>query len=181
MTAHRHARERRPKRPLSRVPETAYGFDEEERNSKMKYAASMIAVLLLTSAALARRSEGREKTSGPVYTNNVFKTKNKTIPFTCSPTNCREQQDRSLLFNVSCQTNKEGDKLEISAGGKSQTVQAFGLIDIPGDLKAPKKGSVPIKLSVSEEEGSPQMTFTFKYTTEQVKRPSCRKWGEVEL
>jgi hypothetical protein len=147
----------------------------------MKLVGSVIIVLMLTSAAVAKKGERGEKSSAPVHTKNTLRAKGKSISFTCSPTNCREQQDGSLLFNVSCQTDKEGDKLEISAGDKSQTVQAYGFVDLPGDLKAPKKGSVPIKLSVSEEEGSPQTTFTFKYTSEQVKRPTCRKWGDVEL
>ena len=71
--------------------------------------------------------------------------------------------------------------MEISIGDKSQTIQSFGFVDIPGDIKAPKKGSVPIKISASEDEGVPQTTFTFKYTTEQIKRPTCRKYGDVEL
>jgi hypothetical protein len=71
--------------------------------------------------------------------------------------------------------------LEIAVGDKSQTVQAYGFIDIPGEIKAPKKGSVPIKISVSESEDSPRTTFTFKYTVEQIKRPSCRKYGDLEL
>ena len=99
----------------------------------------------------------------------------------CGPTNCREQQDASLLFHLSWQTNKEDDKLEIYMGDKNQTIQSYGFVDIPGEIKAPKKGSVPIKISVSEDEGSPHTTFTFKYTVEQIKRPTCRKYGEVEL
>jgi len=147
----------------------------------MKLVGSVIIVLMLTSAALAKKADRREKRLGPVYTNNTLKTKGKTISFTCSPTNCREQQDGSYLFNLSCQTNKEGDKLEVSMGDKTQLVQSYGFIDIPGELKAPKKGSVPIKISVSETEGSPQTIFTFKYTVEQIKRPTCRKWGDVEI
>jgi hypothetical protein len=85
------------------------------------------------------------------------------------------------LFNLSCQTNKEGDKLEVSLGDKSQTIQAYGFLDIPGDIKAPKKGSVPIKIFVSEKGDSPQTTFTFRYTVEQIKRPTCRKYGDIEL
>jgi hypothetical protein len=72
-------------------------------------------------------------------------------PFTCSPTNCREQKDGSFLFNLSCKTNKEGDKLEISVGERSQTIPSYGLLDIPRELKAPKKGSVPMKILASEE------------------------------
>ena len=79
------------------------------------------------------------------------------------------------------QTNKENDKLEVSMGDQSQTIQSFGFVDIPGDIKALKQGSVPIKISVSEDEGSPQTTFTFKYTVEQIKRPTCLKYGDVEL
>jgi hypothetical protein len=147
----------------------------------MKLVGSVIIVLMLTSAALAKKGERPQKNSEPVRTVNTMKAKGKSISFTCSPTNCREQQDGSLLFNLTCQTNKEGDKLEISMGDKSQTVQAYGFVEIPGNLKAPKKGSAPIKLSVSEEEGAPQTIFTFKYTSEQIRRPSCLKWGDVEL
>ena len=147
----------------------------------MKVIGLVAAFLLLTSVALAKKPDRGEKKSNPTRTINTFKANGKSISFTCSPNNCREQQDGSLLFNLSCQTNKEDDKLEVSMGDKSQTIQSFGLVDIPGDLKAPKKGSVPIKISVSETEGSPQTTFTFKYTVEQVKRPTCRKYGDVEL
>jgi len=66
-------------------------------------------------------------------------------------------------------------------GDKGQTIQAYGFVDIPGEIKAPKKGSVPIKISVSENEDSPRTTFTFKYTVEQIKRPTCQKYGAVEL
>jgi hypothetical protein len=148
---------------------------------KMKLVGSVLILLMLTSASLAKKAERREKKSDPVRTINTLKTKGKSISFTCSPTNCREQQDGSLKFNLSCQTNKEGDKLEISVGDKSQTIQSYGFVDIPGQLKAPKKGSVPMKISVSEDEGSPQTTFTFKYTVEQIKRPTCLKYGDVEL
>lgn len=147
----------------------------------MKLLGSVLILLMLTSASLAKKAERREKKSDPVRTVNTLKAKGKSIAFTCSPSNCREQQDGSLLFNLSCQTNKENDKLEVSMGSKSQTIQSFGFVDIPGDMKAPKKGSVPIKISASEEEGAPQTTFTFKYTTEQVNRPTCRKYGDVEL
>ncbi len=147
----------------------------------MKLIGSLIIVLLLTSAAVAKKGERPQKSAEPVRTVNTLKAKGKSISFTCSPTNCREQKDGSLLFNLSCQTNKEDDKLEISMGDKSQTIQSYGFVDIPGDLKAPKKGSVPIRISVSETEGSPQTTFTFKYTVEQVKRPTCLKYGDVEL
>jgi hypothetical protein len=147
----------------------------------MKLMSSLIILLTLTSAALAKKPAKREKKSGPVYTNNVFKAKGKSILFTCSPTNCREQQDGGFLFNLSCKTDKEGDSVEIAAGGKSQTVQSYGFIDIPGDIKAPKKGSVPLKISVSESEDSPRMSFAFKYTVEQIKQPTCRKYGEIEL
>ena len=147
----------------------------------MKLVGSMVILLMLTSAALAKKAERREKKSDPVRTINTLRAKGKSITFTCSPNNCREQQNGSLLFNLTCQTNKEGDKLEISVGDKSQTIQSYGFVDIPGDLKAPKKGSVPIKISVSEEEGAPQTTFTFKYTAEQIRRPTCLKYGDVEL
>jgi hypothetical protein len=147
----------------------------------MRLLGSVIIVLMLTSASLAKKAERREKKSDPVRTINTLKAKGKSISFTCSPNNCREQQDGSLLFNLSCQTNKEGDKLEISMGDQSQTIQSYGFVDIPGKIKAPKKGSVPIKISVSETEGSPQTIFTFRYTAEQVKRPTCLKYGDVEL
>jgi hypothetical protein len=148
----------------------------------MKLVGSVIIVLLLTSAAaLAKKAERPQRKSGPVHTNNILKTKDKSILFTCSPTNCREQEDGSFLFNLSCQTGKEGDKVEIAVGEKSQTVQSYGFIDIPGDIKAPKKGSVPMKISVSEDEDSPRMTFSFKYTVEQIKQSTCRKYGDIEL
>jgi hypothetical protein len=148
---------------------------------KMKLVGSVVILLMLTSASLAKKAERREKKSDPVHTINTLRTKAKSISFTCSPTNCREQQDGSLLFNLSCQTNKEDDKLEISMGDKNQTVQSYGFIDIPGEIKAPKKGSVPIKISVSEDENSARTTFAFKYTVEQIRRPTCRKYGDVEL
>jgi hypothetical protein len=147
----------------------------------MKLVGIVAAFFLLTSVSLAKKAERREKKSNPTYTINTLRGKGKSISFTCSPTNCREQQDGSLLFNLSCQTNKENDKLEIYMGDKSQTIQAYGFVDIPGDIKAPKKGSVPIKISASEDEGSPRTTFTFKYSVEQVKRPTCRKYGDIEL
>ena len=147
----------------------------------MKLLGSVLILLMLTSASLAKKAERREKKSDPVHTINTLRAKGKNILFTCSPTNCREQQDGSLLFNLSCQTNKEDDKLEIYMGDKNQTIQSYGFVDIPGEIKAPKKGSVPIKISVSEDEDSPRTTFTFKYTVEQIKRPTCRKYGNVEL
>ena len=148
----------------------------------MKLAGLVVAfLLLLTSVSLAKKAERREKKSNSTYTINTLKGKGGNISFTCSPTNCREQADGSLLFNLSCQTNKEDDKLEVSMGDKSQTIQSYGFVDIPGDIRAPKKGSVPIKISVSESEGSPRTTFTFKYAAEQIKRPTCRKYGDVEL
>ena len=147
----------------------------------MKVVGLVVAFSLLTSVSLAKKAEKREKTSNPVRTINTLKGKGKNIAFTCSPTNCREEKDGSLLFNLSCQTNKEDDKLEVLLGDKSQTIQSYGFIDIPGDIKAPKKGSVPIKISVSENEDSPRTTFTFKYTVEQIKRPTCQKYGAVEL
>lgn len=147
----------------------------------MKVVASVIILLALTSPSLARKAERRETKSDPVRTINTLKAKGKSISFTCSPTNCREQKDGSLLFNLSCQTNKENDKLEVYLGDKNQTIQSWGFVDIPGDIKAPKKGSAPIKISASEDEDSPRTTFTFKYTAEQIKRPTCRKYGEVEL
>ena len=147
----------------------------------MKLVGLMVAFCLLTSVALAKKGERREKKSKPYYTINTLKGKERNISFTCTPTNCREQGDGSYLFNLSCQTNKEGDTLEVYMGEKSQKIQSYGFIDISGDIKAPKKGSVPIRISVSESEDSPQATFTFKYTTEQIKRPTCRKYGEIEL
>jgi len=147
----------------------------------MKLVGIVVTFFLLTSVSLAKRTERREKKSPPARTINTLKVKGRNISFTCSPTNCREQQDGSLLFNLTCQTNKENDKLEVSLGDKSQTIQSYGFVDIPGDLKAPKKGSVPIKISVSENEGSPQTTFTFKYTVEQIKRPTCLKYGDIEI
>ena len=147
----------------------------------MKLIGLMVAFCLLTSVALAKKSERHRKDSKPYYTINTLKIKGGNIPFTCTPSNCREQADGSLLFNLSCQTNKEDDKLEIQMGDKHQTIQSYGFIDIPGDIKAPKKGSVPIKISVSESDGSPQVTFTFRYTVAQIKRPSCRKYGDIEL
>jgi hypothetical protein len=147
----------------------------------MRLLGSVIILLTLTSASLAKKAERREKKSDPVRTINTLRTKGKSISFTCSPTNCREEQDGSLLFNLTCQTNKENDKLEVYLGDKGQTIQAYGFVDIPGEIKAPKKGSVPIKISVSENEDSPRTTFTFKYTVEQIKRPTCQKYGAVEL
>ncbi len=148
----------------------------------MKLVGLMVTfLLLLTSVSLAKKAERQEKKSNPARTINTLRGKNGNISFTCSPANCREQQDGSLLFNLSCQTNKENDKLEVYLGDKSQTIQSYGFVDIPGDLKAPKKGSVPIKISVSETEDSPRTTFTFKYTVEQIKTPTCRKYGDIEL
>ena len=147
----------------------------------MKLVGSLVVLLMLTSAALAKKAEKREKKSDPVRTINTLRTKGKSVSFTCGPTNCREQQDASLLFHLSWQTNKEDDKLEIYMGDKNQTIQSYGFVDIPGEIKAPKKGSVPIKISASEDEDSPRTTFTFKYTVEQIKRPACRKYGDVEL
>jgi hypothetical protein len=135
----------------------------------MRTVGVVVAFLLLTSAAVAKKPERREKKSNPAYTINTLKSKGKNISFTCSPANCREQQDGSLLFNLSCQTNKEDDKLEVSMGDKSQTIQSYGFIDIPGDLRAPKKGSVPIKISVSENEDAPRTAFTFKYSVDQIR------------
>jgi hypothetical protein len=66
-------------------------------------------------------------------------------------------------------------------GDKGQTIQSYGYVEIPGDIKAPKKGSVPIRISVSENEDSPRTIFTFKYTVEQIKRPTCRKYADIEL
>jgi hypothetical protein len=148
---------------------------------RMKFVCLVFAFSLLASVSFAKKGENSEKKSNPVHTVNTFKGKAGSIQFTCSPTNCREQEDGSLLFNLTCQTNKEGDKLELSLGDKSQTIQSYGFVDIPGDIKAPKKGAVPIKLSVAEDEDSPRATFTFKYTVEQVKKPSCRKHGDIEL
>lgn len=141
----------------------------------------MVSLLLPASMALAKKAERQEKPSNATRTINTLKGKDGNISFTCSPANCREQADGSLLFNLSCQTDKEGDKLEVSMGDKAQTIQSYGFVDIPGDLKAPKKGAVPIKIWVSEAEGSPQTTFTFKYSVEQIKKPTCRKYDEVEL
>jgi hypothetical protein len=147
----------------------------------MKVFGLVVAFSLVTSVSLAKKGEKPEKKSAAVQTINTLKGKGGNIAFTCSPTNCREEADGSLLFNLSCQTNKENDKLEVKLGDKSQTIQSYGFVDIPGDIKAPKKGAVPIKISVSEEEGGPETTFTFKYTVDQVKRPTCRKHGEIEL
>ena len=147
----------------------------------MKLVGFVVAFLMLTSVSLAKKAEKREKKSSPVHTINTFKGKGGSIPFTCSPTNCREQEDGSLLFNLSCQTNKENDELEVYMGNKSQKIQSYGFTDVAEDLKAPRKGSVPIKISASEKEGLPQVTFTFKYTVEQIKRPTCRKYGDVTL
>jgi hypothetical protein len=147
----------------------------------MKLVGLVAAFLLLNSVALAKKAEKRERKLNPASTINTLKVKGGTISFTCSPTNCREQADGSLLFNLSCQTNKDGQKLEVYMGDKSQTIQSYGFVDIPGDIKAPKKGSAPIKISVSETEDSPRTTFAFKYTAEQVKRPTCRKYGDIEL
>jgi hypothetical protein len=147
----------------------------------MKLVGLVVAFSLVTSVSLAKKAEKSEKKSNPVHTVNTLKGKGGNISFTCGPTNCREQQDGSLLFNLSCQTDKENDKLELYLGDKSQTIQSYGFVDVPGDIKAPKKGAVPIKISVSEEEGSPRTTFTFKYTSDQVKKPTCRKYGDIEL
>jgi len=147
----------------------------------MKLVGLVVAFLLLPSVSLAKKAERQEKKSNPTHTINTLKGKGKNISFTCSPTNCREQKDGTFLFNLSCQTNKEDDKLEVYMGDKSQTIQSFGFVDIPGDIKAPKKGSVPIKISVSESEDSPRTTFAFKYAVEQIMRPTCRKYGDVEL
>jgi hypothetical protein len=147
----------------------------------MKLVGLVVAFSLLTSVSFAKKPEKPEKTGKAVTTINALRGKGGNISFTCSPTNCREQEDGSLLFNLSCQTNKEGDKLELYMGKTSQTIQAYGFVEIPEDIKAPKKGSVPIKISASEEVGSPQTTFTFKYTVEQVKRPTCKKYGEIAL
>jgi hypothetical protein len=147
----------------------------------MKLVGLVFALSLVTSVSLAKKTEKTEKKGKPVYTINTLRGKSGNISFTCSPANCREQEDGSYLFNLSCQTNKEGDKLEVYLGDKSQTIQSYGFADIPEDIKAPKKGSVPIKISASEEVGSPQTTFTFKYTVEQVKRPTCKKYGDIEL
>jgi hypothetical protein len=149
--------------------------------NKMKLVVLVVSFFLLTSVSLAKKAERREKKSNPASIINTLKGKGGNISFTCSPSNCREQQDGSLLFNLSCQTNKENDKLELFLGDKGQTIQSYGFIDIPGDIKAPKKGSVPIKISVSENEDSPRTTFTFKYAVEQIKRPTCRKYGDIEL
>jgi hypothetical protein len=147
----------------------------------MKRVGLVATCLLLTSVSLAKNTEKRERKSTPAYTINTLKAKGRNISFTCSPTNCREQEDGSLLFNLSCQTNKDNDKLEVYMGDKSQTIQSYGFVDIPGDIKAPKKGSVPIKISASESEDAPRTTFTFKYSVEQIKRPTCRKHGDIEL
>jgi len=147
----------------------------------MKFLGLVVAFSLLTSVSFAKKTDKSENKGKAVTTINTLKGKGGDISFTCSPTNCREQEDGSLLFNLSCQTNKEGDKLELYLGKVSQTIQAYGFVEIPEDIQAPKKGSVPIKISVSEEDGSPRTTFTFKYTVEQVKRPTCKKYGEITL
>jgi hypothetical protein len=145
----------------------------------MKFVGLVVAVSLLTSVSFAK--EKSEKKGKAVTTINTLRGKGGDISFTCSPSNCREQEDGSYLFTLSCQTNKEGDKLEVYLGKTSQTIQAYGFVEIPEDIQAPKKGAVPIKISVSEQEGGPQTNFTFKYTVEQVKKPSCRKFGEITL
>lgn len=147
----------------------------------MKFLVLVVAFSLLSSVSFAKKTERSEKKGKSVTTINTLRGKGGDIPFTCSPTNCREQEDGSYLFNLSCQTNKEGDKLEVYLGKTSQTIQAYGFVEIPEDIKAPKKGSVPIKISASEEVGSPQTTFTFKYTVEQIKKPTCKKFGEITL
>jgi hypothetical protein len=147
----------------------------------MRLIGFVVVFFMLTPVSLAKKAEKREKKSNPVHTINTFRAKGKSIPFTCSPTNCREQEDRSLLFNLSCRTNNENDELEVGMGDKSQKIQSYGFTDVFEDIKTPKKGFVPIKISVSEKEGLPQTTFTFKYTVEQIKRPSCRKYGDVAL
>jgi hypothetical protein len=167
--------------PMDRIPQWPMLSTRKKGVRRMKLVASMVILLMLTSAALAKKAERREKKSDAVRTINTLRTKGKSVSFTCSPTNCREQHDGSLLFNLSCQTNKENDKLEIYMGDKNQTIQSYGFVDIPGEIKAPKKGSVPIKISVSEDENAPKTTFTFKYTVEQIKTPACRKYGDVEL
>jgi len=147
----------------------------------MKLVGLVVTFLLITSIALAKGAEKREKNSKPPTTINTLKGKGGNIAFTCSPTNCREQQDGSYLFNLGCQANKENDKLEVYLGEKGQTIQSYGFTDLPGDIKAPKKGTVPIKISASEDEDSPRVTFTFKYTVDQIKKPMCRKFGDLEL
>lgn len=147
----------------------------------MRLVGFVVVFLMLTSVSLAKKAEKREKKSNPVHTINTLKSKGRSISFTCSPTNCREQEDGSLLFNLSCQTNKENDELEVYVGDKSQKIQSYGFTEIPEDIEAPRKGSVPIKISASEKEDLPRTTFTFRYTVEQIKRPTCRKYGAVEL
>lgn len=147
----------------------------------MKLVGLVVAFSLVTSVSFAKKPEKSEKAGKAVTTINTLRGKGGDISFTCSPSNCREQEDGSYLFNLSCQTNKEGDKLEVYVGKTSQTIQAYGFVEIPEDIQAPKKGAVPIKISVSEEAGSSQTTFTFKYTVEQVKKPSCHKFGEITL
>ena len=102
----------------------------------MKLVGFMVTFCLLTSVALAKKGESRERSSKPYYTINTLKGKGKDISFTCTPANCREQKDGSLLFNLSCQTNKEDEKLEVYMGDKNETIQSYGFIDIPGDIKA---------------------------------------------
>jgi hypothetical protein len=147
----------------------------------MRLFGFVVVFLMLTSVSLAKKADKREKKSNPVHTINTLKGKGRNISFTCSPTNCREQKDGSLLFNLSCQTNKENDELEVYMGDKSQKIQSYGFIDVAEELKAPRKGSVPIKISVSEKADLPRTTFTFRYTVEQIKKPTCRKYGDVEL
>jgi len=147
----------------------------------MKLVGFVLVFFMVTSVSMAKERGKRQKKSGPVYTINKYRADGKIISFTCSPTNCREQQDGTFLFNLGCQTDKEGDKLEVSMGDKSKTIQSYGFVEIPGDIKAPKRGSVPIEISVGETEDSPQTIFTFKYTAAQVQRPTCRMYGEIEL
>jgi len=147
---------------------------------KVKLVGLVVAFCLLSSVSLAKKAAKPGKKSTP-STQSYIETQGGNISFTCSPTNCREQEDGSLLFNLSCQTNKENDKLEVYLGDKSQTIQSSGFVTIPEDIKAPKKGFVPIKISVSEDGNLPKRHSTFKYTVEQVKRPTCRKHGDIEL
>jgi hypothetical protein len=147
----------------------------------MKLIGLTVAFSLLTSLAFAKKPDRPANKGKAVTTINTLRGKGGDISFTCSPTNCREQEDGSILFTLSCQTNKEGDTLEVQLGKASQTIQSYGLVEIPEDIQAPKKGTVPIKIFASEQAGSPQTIFTFKYTVDQVKKPSCRKFGELAL
>jgi len=95
---------------------------------------------------------------------------------------CREQEDGQSLVQFELSNEQGNDKLEVLLGRQEPDNPVKRLrLPFPRTSRAPKKGFVPIKISVSEDENSPERTFTFKYTVEQVKRPTCRKHGDIEL